>query len=200
MWQALKRIAGALNESGVMWCVGASVLLHQYGLAENPHDIDLLVALPDAERAAARLGAMGDAVPCGQSPFYSTEFFKRFRVGGCDVDLMAGFRVNHPAGCYEYPFDGASVTFTRDASDVPIPLSAVSTSSTCDLCGVEVPFAALEDWYVVYQLIPGKEHKAHRIEEYLLQNRISHPRLLTRTLEGDLPEAVRQRISALVGK
>ena len=180
--RALNRIAGALNESGVFWCVGASVLLHQYGLAENPHDIDLLVGLPDAERAAALLGAMGEVVPCGQSPTYSTVFFRRFRVDGCDVDLMAGFRVNHTNGCYEYIFDAASITSIKEIG------------------GPSIPFAALEDWYVVYQLIPGKEHKALRIEEHFHRNGIENPRLLERALEGCLPEAVRQRISVLLKK
>ncbi len=218
MWQVLGRIAGALNESGVLWCVGASVLLHQYGLAEHPHDIDLLIALPDAERAAGILGAMGEAVPCGQSSTYSTKFFRRFRVDGCDVDLMAGFRVNHSSGCYEYPFDVASVASIRELSDItipfgagsvastrevgdtPPPFDAVSAASTRENSGTPVPFAALEDWYVVYQLIPGKEHKALRIEEYFLQSGIQKPHLLTRALEGSLPEVVRRKISALLGK
>lgn len=182
MWQVLVRIAEALNDSGVLWCVGASVLLHQYGLAEHPHDIDLLVALPDAEKTAGILGAMGEVVPCGQSSTYSTEFFRRFRVDGCDVDLMARFRVNHPSGCYEYAFDTASIACTREIDGIPIP------------------FAALEDWYVVYQLIPGKEHKAFGIEEYLLQHGIENPHLLARALEGCLPESVRRRISALLAK
>lgn len=212
MWQALGRIAGALNESGVLWCIGASLLLHQYGLAEHPHDIDLLVALPDAERAAGILGAMGEAFPCGQSSTYSTEFFRRFRIDGCDVDLMAGFRVNHSSGCYEYAFDAASVASTRELSDLtipfdagsvaptrviggtPIPFDAASVASTHDFRAVLIPFAALEDWYVVYQLIPGKEHKALRIEEYLLQQGIENPHLLARALEGSLPESIRQRI------
>lgn len=200
MRRALGRIAGALNGSGVLWCVGASVLLHQYGLAEHPHDIDLLVALPDAERAAGILGAMGETVPCGQSLTYSTEFFRRFRVDGCDVDLMAGFRVNRPDGCYEYAFDAASVAFTRQLSDITIPFSAASVASTSEVGSMPIPFAALEDWYVVYQLIPGKEHKALRIEEYFLQKGIENPRLLEKALQGCLPEDVRRRISALLAK
>ena len=182
MWQALGQIARALNDSGVLWCVGASLLLHQVGLAENPHDIDLLVALPDAEKATDILGGMGEVLPCGGSTTYSTEFFRRFRVDGCDVDLMAGFRLNHASGSYEYPLGSASVAFRREVEGIP------------------VPFAALEDWYVVYHLIPGKEHKALRIEEYFRHCGIEHPRLLERALEGCLPNSVRQRINALLGK
>jgi len=199
MWQVLARIAGALNDSGVLWCVGASVLLHQYALAEHPHDIDLLVALPGAEKAAGILGAMGEDVPCGQSSTYSTEFFRRFRVDGCDVDLMAGFRVNHPSGSYEYAFDAASVAFTRKIGDLPA-FDAASVASIREIDGVPIPFAALEDWYVVYQLIPGKEPKALRIEEHFLRNGIENPRLLERALVGCLPDAVRQRISILLAK
>ena len=200
MWQALGRIAGALNDSGVLWCVGASLLLYQVGLAENPHDIDLLVALPDAEKAADILGGMGEALPCGGSTTYSTEFFRRFRVDGCDVDLMAGFRLNHASGSYEVPLDSASVAFRREVGSTQVPFSTDSFASIRTVEGTSIPFAALEDWYVVYQLIPGKEHKALRIEEYFLQNGIEHPRLLERALNGCLPDAVRQRISTLLGE
>lgn len=218
MWQALRRIAGALNDSGVLWCVGASLLLHQYGLAENPHDIDLLVALPDAEKAAGLLGGMGEALPCGGATTYSTEFFRRFRVDGCDVDLMAGFRLNHASGSYEYPLDGASVafrrevgsgqapsaihfvSFSREDASAQMPFTSDPNRSFRAAEDTTIPFAALEDWYVVYQLIPGKEHKALRIEEYFQQNGIEHPRLLERALNGCLPDAVRQRISLILGK
>ena len=138
MLRILGRIAEALNDAGVLWCVGGSLLLNQYGLAEHPHDIDLLVALPDAEKAAALLGAMGETVPCELSPTYSTEFFREFRVDGCGVDLMAGFRLNHPSGFYEYAFDRSSVASVRRIGGIIAPFDVASVASDREIKGVPV--------------------------------------------------------------
>ena len=182
MDRTLCRVAGALNGSGVLWGVGGSRLLREYGLIELPNDIDILVNLANAEAAAAVLGAMGEALPCGQNPTYATRFFRRYIVDGIGVDLMAGFAIRHADGQYDYVFDGASVPVRREVE------------------GIQVPFAALEDWFVAYQLIPGKEAKADRIGEYLSQRGVARPRLLERALQGCLPDAARERILALYGK
>ncbi len=182
MFQTLSRIGKALTEAGVGWAVGASVLLNRYNLAENPNDLDLLVCVEGAEKAAGLLAAMGETIPCVQSATYATRFFRKFRIDGTDVDMMAGFAINHPEGRYEYVFDDVSVASLEEMECAP------------------VPFAALEDWYVVYQLIPGKEYKAVRIEEYLLRCGIGHPYLLERALSGCLPDCVRMRIEALLAR
>jgi len=182
VFKTLSRIGKVLNDSGVLWGVGGSILLQTYGLVEHPNDIDILASIPDAEKAAALLGAMGEALPCGQSQTYATKFFRRFMIGETGVDLMAGFAIRHPAGQYSYVFDEASISSHREIEGVPIP------------------FAALEDWFVAYQLMPGKEEKAGRIEGYLLHHGIGQPYLLKRALAGCLPEAARKRISALPGK
>lgn len=181
MFHALGLIGRALTGSGVLWGVGGSVLLNRHGLADHPHDIDLLACLEHAEKAAALLAGMGETLPCEPSGTYATRFFRRFVIAGTGVDLLSGFRINHDCGRYEYVFDEDSLP------------------EHGEIGGEAIPFAALEDWYVAYQLIPGKEHKARRIEEHLLRNGIGNPRLLERALWGCLPEPVRNRIEALLG-
>ena len=62
---------------------------------------------------------------------------------------MSGFDVNHNNGVFEYIFDNNSI------SDFKI------------INGVNIPFTSLEDWYVIYQLIPKREAKVNLIEKYL---------------------------------
>ncbi|MCW6074588.1 hypothetical protein LAV44_04540 [Clostridium sporogenes] len=48
--------------------------------------------------------------------------------------------------------------------------------------GVNISFTSLEDWCVIYQLIPNREGKVKVIESYLLLNGIKNPFLLERAL------------------
>ena len=176
MLRTLSRVGRALNDAGVRWGVGASRMLQQYTLLSDPRDMDILVPLEDAEMAATVLHGLGEPLPVGHSALFATKFFRRFRVGETDVDLLAGFRINHASGRYEYVFDEASIAERREIE------------------GVLVPFAALEDWYVLYQLMPDKASKADLIEAHLIENGVRSRTLLERALRGDLPSAVRARI------
>ncbi|MGV8984445.1 hypothetical protein [Clostridium sp.] len=64
--------------------------------------------------------------------------------------------------------------------------------------GVNIPLTSLEDWYVIYQLIPKREIKVAMIENYLLLNGVKMPTLLERALRGDLPKKVRDKIEGIL--
>lgn len=177
---ALPRIAASLNTAGVCWALGGSWLLAHYGLAEHPRDIDLLVAEADAPIAEAVLGAMGPRQTWAPTAPYETRRFLEYQISGSDIDLMAGLAIRHEAGLYLHPFDKAS------------------PEGCLNLGEARAPLMALEDWFVLYQLIPGREAKASRIEAYLAQRGLSRPDLLARALEQPLPAAVRLRTARLL--
>lgn len=177
---ALGQVAGALNAAGVCWALGGSLLLAHYGLADTPRDIDLLVAEADADRAEAALAALGPRTPWVPTAPYETRRFLEFRVAGAEVDLMAGLAIRHDGGLYRHPFDAAS------------------PEGSLTLGGCPIPLMALEDWFVLYQLIPGREAKAARIEAFLRNRGLGRRDLLTRALAQPLPEAVRQRCTRLL--
>ncbi|MBY6897199.1 hypothetical protein [Clostridium botulinum] len=56
----------------------------------------------------------------------------------------------------------------------------------------------MEDWYVIYQLIPNREAKVKVIESYLLLNGINNSFLLERVLKGNLPIEVREKIKKIL--
>lgn len=51
MFNTLSYIGKKLNDEGIVWGVGASILLNHYGLVDKPNDIDILVDLNDIEKA-----------------------------------------------------------------------------------------------------------------------------------------------------
>lgn len=172
----LSYIGSKLNEENIAWAVGASILLNHYGLVDKPNDIDIMVNIKDIEKADKVLTSLGKRKIQEKVSTYDTEYFYEYVVNGIDVDVMAGMIINHGEGAYRYKFDNEAITSKKIIN------------------GIEIPLTSLEDWYVLYQVIPNRERKVKLIEEYLLQNKTKNPELLIRAMEGNLPNKVRNRI------
>ncbi|MHB8107118.1 MAG: nucleotidyltransferase domain-containing protein [Candidatus Cryosericum sp.] len=181
LFDTLVLIARALNQSNVHWGVGASVLLYYHGLVDAPRDIDIITNEADADVVASILGSMGHEEPGDPArSLYSTSRFLEYTVDGTDVDVMAGFAIRHHSGTYVFPFDDRSVTMWKSVE------------------GVIIPFSSLEDWYVLYQLMPGREAKVKLIEDHMRSNGITDEVLLDRALAAELPADVRARTERLL--
>ena len=154
-------------------------MLMLHGIAKHANDLDLLVALPDAEKAHAVLQTIAPGERGTTKPPYHTAHFYKHQRAGLSIDLMSGYRIEHEKGIYEQPFDAASV---RDSAAID---------------GVTVPLSPLEDWYVSYQLIRRTE-KVEMLEAHFRQHGVRHPDLLVRALEQPLPEEVRNRLQRLL--
>jgi hypothetical protein len=180
LFDTLLDIARPLNRAGVHWGIGASVLLYYHGLVDTPHDIDIMTGETDADMVASILDGLGnEALGDPGRSLYSTSRFLEYVVDETDVDVMAGFAIKHANGTYVFPFDDRSVAMTRTVDDVIIPL-------TC-----------LEDWYVLYQLIPGWEAKVRLIEDRLLNSSSVDLSVLDRALARELPPYVYSRTAQL---
>ena len=180
MFNTLSYIGKKFNEKRIMWGVGASILLNNYGLIDKPNDIDILVDLKDIEKADKVLKSIGKKIVCEKTDIYSTKYFYEYVVNNFDVDVMAGLSINYDNGIFKYIFDQSSI------SEIKV------------INGVNIPLTSLEDWYVIYQLIPNREIKVSMIENYILLNGIKKPYLLERALRGNLPNEVKDNIQTLL--
>lgn len=180
MFNTLSYIGKKLNDSNVVWGVGASILLNQFGLIDKPNDIDIFVDIKDIDKVDEILKSIGDKKPWEKAATYSTKYFYEYVINGIDIDVMAGFRINHNSGVFEYVFDNSSILETRKIN------------------GIDIPFTSLEDWYVIYQLIPNREAKVNMIEKYITSNGIKRCDLLERILEGNLPVEVREKVKNML--
>lgn len=180
MYDTLSYIGKKLNDNNILWGVGASILLNQYGLVDNPNDIDILVDLRDIDKIDRVLQSIGVKKTWEKTATYSTKYFYEYVVNKIDIDVMAGLTINHNNGVFEYTFDNISISKFISINDV------------------DIPFTSLEDWYVIYQLIPNRDTKVKMIEDYLLSNGLKKPILLERSLEGHLPIDVRNRINNML--
>lgn len=180
MFNTLGYIGKTLNEYNILWGVGASVLLNQYGIIDKPNDIDILVATKDIEKADEILKSMGEKQLWEKSGTYSTKYFYEYIINGFDIDVLSGMRINHDSGVFEYIFDINSISEIKKIN------------------GVDIPLTSLEDWYVIYQVIPNREAKVKLIEDYILLNGIKKPMLLERSLKCNLPIGVKEKIERLL--
>jgi len=182
MIKTLVKIAKQLNEKNVHWALGGSLMLFYHGLAEDVHDLDIMVANEDFWTADAVLLALGlkNKKREEKSPIYLTDHFSEYQIDGIDVDLMAGMQIRHEHGIYRYCFDELSITEITQVSDV------------------DINYTALEDWYVLYQLMPQRLLKVQAIEHHLTTQGINNPILLERALRGTLPMSVKKRIEGIL--
>lgn len=180
LYHAIARIAGALNAVQARWAIGGSVLLAHHGLVDQPNDLDILVDPADISPVDRVLKGLGEKKRWEKDAVYATEHFYEYCIAGTDVDIISGFRINTASGQYHYRFDEHSIVET-----VVIEGQAVYLSS-------------LEDWYVLYQLIPGREAKVGLIESHLLKTGVMNRNLLQRALQKNVPEEVNTRTLALL--
>ncbi|RCW40120.1 MULTISPECIES: hypothetical protein [unclassified Halanaerobium] len=149
--KVLSELAVKLNKKNIRWGVGASVMLNYYGLVDSPNDIDIIVSSDDSSKADKILRSTGEKNFSSDLEIYKSDFFANYSVNGVEVDLIAGFSIKQNSSYFKYDFDKNSIT------------------EMWNLESVEIPVAAIEDWYILYQLMPNREEKVMLIEDYFLQ-------------------------------
>lgn len=178
----LWNLSSLLDGVNARWAVGGSLMLTLRGVTDVFHDIDVVVALEDMPKCEATLERQCSRLPVKpSSDVYATDRFCSFRLGDMDVDLMGGFALRHEKGVYRYPFESAGGDPTLLGSR-------------------RIPLCPLEDWYLLYQLMPNRESKVRMIEAYFHAHPDAfHFQRLTTLLQSadELPEKVLSRLQAL---
>ena len=173
-------IGDQFNKEKIFWGVGASIVMKCYGIYGTPHDIDLCVDEKDIQTANEILKNMGIRKLPIESGIFATKFFYQYEINGTDVDVMGGFAVNYDGGKYQYIFDDKSITQIKNIN------------------GVKIPITALEDWYAIYQLLPGRKAQVKTIENYLKNSSMKNTYLLKRAINAGLPKHIEERIQKLI--
>lgn len=178
MENCLIRVAKTLNEENIRWALGASLLLYYKGLVPRANDIDIVIAFEDVERAEVVLGKLGAKEPPNPNKSYATRYFAEYSIDGVDVDVMAGFRIISDGKVVEY---------------VPDP----ETFESLTLEEAAIHLCPLEDWYVLYLLMPHREERVATIREHFLENGANET-YLKAWADRDIPQAVSAQIRKLL--
>ncbi|GIO26329.1 nucleotidyltransferase domain-containing protein [Ornithinibacillus bavariensis] len=180
MLNTLSIIGKEINKTNISWGVGGSLLLSFYQLIDRPNDIDILVDEQNAEQLNELLSNIARANEVIHYAPYKTVYFSKYSIDNINIDVMGGFAIEHDEGIYKLPFNKESVVAHKKIN------------------GVEIPLCSLEDWYILYWLIPGRQEKAILIENYFRNIGVSHPELLWEALNQPLPITVKERVENLL--
>ena len=179
--RTLARIADSVPQ-GALWAVGGSALLERHGLAQGPNDLDLVAAEADFEALRRALSALGSERPRPPKPPFISRAMTGFEIEGEELDLIAGYGTRCEEGDYFLPFDRESI------------------AEAVEIEGRLIPFMALEDWLVLYGLMPAakRQLKCVKIARSLAQSGVGYPALLARALRQPLPQGLRRLCRALL--
>lgn len=156
----LYMIADHLKDEDIVWALGASSVLYHHGLVQEVGDLDILIRIQDVDVLERLLLKIGHRVESEDSDTYETEYFGEFIVDDVEIDVMANMTIINYDLHYVYPFNKNAITDFMILKDLKIPLTS------------------LEDWYILYHLIPNKERKITILDDYFSQHTMVHTTLI----------------------
>lgn len=177
----LELLAEKLNKINITWAIGASTVLYSNGYEKLPNDIDLFIEEKDFVMVRNDLLKYGEEkIKIDDNDIYNTQKFTTIVVDGTEIDIIAGFYIRHEEGEFRFVFDDKSIDIVIDVGNQTVNIMA------------------LEDWYILYQLIPGREKKVQIIKNLLEKKETIRMDLIDRSLELELPICIRKTIEKII--
>ena len=181
MFKTLETIAKAFNSASLNYVIGGSLVLYYNGLTKEVHDIDIIVNPKDFYIAHSILTYLGEEIPTQKSDIFISGKFSKFIINQQKIDMFSDFKIKHEEGIYKYHFDESPVVkFVRIGDE-------------------KLPIGALEDWLVMYALMPNRYGKVSIISKFFEVNSFNQI-LLERSLNQPLPKTVREIIDEILKK
>lgn len=118
MYEAIRELSQALNGVDILWGVGGSLMLQTYGIINEVHDIDFIIAKCDIDKAIKVMNQIAIIKEAPIQKEYHTEHFYTYRLNGINIDVMSSFKISHSCGIYEFILDEASITKHLDYQEL----------------------------------------------------------------------------------
>lgn len=175
-------VCNEFNKNNINYAVAFSFVLKHYGLTDKVNDIDIIVESTDLDKAKKIMDKIAkpsnDIILSDQLESYLIQY----KIGKTKIELMSDVKIKFGRGTYRMIFDEKSI------------------QKKINIEGVTVPLLALEELYVMYQLLKGKEEKAYKIETHFKQKGLKDKDLLMRAISQELPLSVVNRAYVLFNK
>lgn len=182
MEKELLLLCQELNKQDVRYAVAFSYVLKHYGILEKVNDLDVIVHHDDIDKAKKVLSSLGTpSTEINLSEQFSS-YLVQYKINKTKIELISDLKISFGRGTYQMIFDEKSIQKKINKE------------------GVTIPLLALEELYVIYLLIKGREETANKVEAYLKQKGVKDKDLLLRCLSQELPLTVINRAYILFNK
>jgi hypothetical protein len=175
-------VCSEFNKNNIKYAVAFSFVLKHYGLTDKVNDLDIIVDASDLDKAKKIMDKIAtpssDIVLSDQLESYLIQY----KINKTKIELMSDVKIKFGRGTYRMIFDDKSI------------------QKRINIEGVTVPLLALEELYVMYLLLKGKEDKADKIETHFKQKGLKDKDLLMRSISQELPLTVVNRAYVLFNK
>ncbi|MBR2704081.1 MAG: hypothetical protein IKE91_01265 [Clostridia bacterium] len=156
--ELLYRIVREFESQKIQFALGCSFSLFVRGIVDDFHDFDVLVSNKHVEKAKQIMKEVIGAtlVAVGGNGYCNSDDYSHWQVSNCDVDLIAGFRVETFGHSLHVPINEEIIEFL-DFEYLPY----------------KIPVICVEPLYCLYSMMEGWQHK-RRYKKLLIEEYFSY--------------------------
>lgn len=182
--EALFKIVNEFQKNGIRYGLACSMNLFLNGIVDEFHDLHFIVELEDIKKAKEVMERIGAILKeTGGNGYCESDAYMHFQFGRVDVDIISGFRLVTFGTNFLYKFNENEIAF-------------------CYIKNFTIPLIPLEALYLLYCMMEGwqpkRRYKRKLIEQYLIVEGLSFPRILENSLKTELPPWVKKQVKLLL--
>lgn len=175
--EQLVSLSKILNMHQINWALGGSTLLKLRGIECEPHDIDIMIHESDFDKGCNLLAQFCIECEVKESKYFKTKDYQKFNLNGIEIDCMSGMNIYGSQSLFEYTFDHKEYDILYKEEWVPV--------------------CYIEDWYVLYHVMPNRESKVKMIEDYFTKILLNKQRM-EYLIRLNIPKDIQQRIKLFI--
>lgn len=150
------QLAQLFNSNHINWALGGSLLLKLSGINVDVNDIDIMIQEKDFELCINLLKDVSIECEVQESEIFKTKYYRKFKWDNIEIDCMSGMCIHGSNHIFDYQFD-------HKEKDIKINHTII-------------PLCYIEDWYILYHLMPNRETKVRIIEQYFKHHSVNQLR------------------------
>lgn len=177
--EALFKIVNEFEKNGIRYGLACSMNLFLNGIVDEFHDLDFIIELSDTEKVKEVMEKIGAILKeTGGNGYCESDVYMHFQLERVDIDIISGFRLLTFGTNFQYKFNENELV-------------------TCYIKNFTIPLIPLETLYVLYYMMEGwqprRRYKRKLIEQYLIIEGVSFPKILENSLTTELPLWIKKR-------
>ena len=182
--EALFKIVNEFEKNGIRYGLACSMNLFLNGIVDEFHDLDFIIELSDTEKVKEVMEKIGAILKeTGGNGYCESDVYMHFQLERVDIDIISGFRLLTFGTNFQYKFNENELV-------------------TCYIKNFTIPLIPLEALYVLYYMREGwqprRRYKRKLIEQYLIIEGVSFPKILENSLTTELPLWIKKKIKLLL--